>query len=474
LIINIFKSLIAKGWLSVIYLFSVPFLVNHLKPNEYGIYVIIISLIGSSAIMDAGLGYGIVKRVAKIHNDNTKAINILFSNSIFVAFLAFSFVSIAILTYLNFIHLLNIDLAFALILSIVMKFIQIIFESYMIGRHFAGIVSIINAYSTTFRFTLIVFGLVYLDFSLMEVLYIFILGQIMHNMLLMNKLRKIIYFPSFKFSYIQIRYIKPFLSNSAKVFMSNTVSMATVFVDKLIIGAFLPIALLGYYNIAFELASKLWILTGIFSSVLFPVFVILQKSKNQIEIKKVFLFFSKLLILYIGFLVINIYLFSNEILHYWISEAIAKASFVTLKIMLIGIFFSVISVLFINLANSQSKEKEILKIQVFYSFFVIIGAMLVVQNYSIEGVAFIWSVGNVISMFFMLYIIGLKTNFITISEFLKNNIHIFIMLSYIIFGAYLHISNLILLILSSTHIIFYTYMHLKEIKLYLHYKGATK
>ena len=135
----------------------------------------------------------------------------------------------------------------------------------------------------------------------------------------------------------QRKLLKPLCVSGGWLTVSNIISPFLGYVDRFIIGAIVSASAVAYYATPYELATKLWIVPGALTAVLFPTFAA-QAAQRDGQTWE--LFKKAVHWLYVVMLPVTaaLALFAHEILSLWISPEFAAHSAVLLQIFAVGIF----------------------------------------------------------------------------------------------------------------------------------------
>lgn len=134
----------------------------------------------------------------------------------------------------------------------------------------------------------------------------------------------------------QSRLLKPLCVSGGWLTISNVISPFMGYVDRFVIGAIVSASAVAYYATPNELVTKLWIVPGALTAVLFPAFAAQMAQRDQ---QTWALFKKSLHWLFVVLLpvTVTLCLFAYEILAIWISPTFASQSAVLLQIFAIGI-----------------------------------------------------------------------------------------------------------------------------------------
>lgn len=133
--------------------------------------------------------------------------------------------------------------------------------------------------------------------------------------------------------------LKPLCISGGWLTVSNIISPFMGYVDRFVIGAIVSASAVAYYATPHELATKLWIVPGALTAVLFPAFAAQMARRDEqtwaLFKKAVYWLFLALLPV-----TVTLTLFARELLALWISPEFADHSAVLLQVFAIGILIN--------------------------------------------------------------------------------------------------------------------------------------
>lgn len=173
--------------------------------------------------------------------------------------------------------------------------------------------------------------------------------------------------------------------------VSNLISALLAYMDRFLIGTILSASAVAYYSTPQELVSKLLIIPASITLVLFPALsekVFLTSSKKEVE----FLFNKSInmIILATFPIAFSVGIFSEEILHFWISQIFAEHSAFIMQIFIVGVIINSITQVPFTLIQSSGNSKLIAIINMIQLPFFIVILFISTKIYGIEGAAFAW------------------------------------------------------------------------------------
>lgn len=133
-----------------------------------------------------------------------------------------------------------------------------------------------------------------------------------------------------------LHWAKEMLSFGAWITVSNLISPIMVYVDRFILGALLTMSAVAYYTTPYEMVTRLLIVSGSFMGVMFPAFSVYSlKNKDKLAglHQKSIRYLLLALIPVVVFLVIG----AEPLLYYWLGEEFAQNSTVVLQLLAIGV-----------------------------------------------------------------------------------------------------------------------------------------
>jgi O-antigen/teichoic acid export membrane protein len=137
----------------------------------------------------------------------------------------------------------------------------------------------------------------------------------------------------------QRSWLSPLLNSGGWLTLSNVVSPFMGYVDRFMVGAVISSAAVAYYATPQEIVTKLWIVPGALTAVLFPAFAAQVAKQNGSSWR---LYDSAVALLFVVLLpvTVSLALFSHELLSVWLGPAFAQESSVILQIFSVGILIN--------------------------------------------------------------------------------------------------------------------------------------
>lgn len=218
--------------------------------------------------------------------------------------------------------------------------------------------------------------------------------------------------------------LRPLFVSGGWLTLSNMISPFMGYVDRFIIGAIVSAAAVAFYTTPQEIVTKLWIVPGALTAVLFPAFAadIIRrdgKSKSMFNDAVSWLFFTLLPIT--AFLA----LFASEILTLWVGADFALQSATMMKIFAFGVLINCLAHIPYTLIQSAGQPRLTALLHLIQLPFFILGLWLLTSHYGAFGAAIAWLGRLVFDAFLMFF----TSNFL--QKWVSNKYIILKLLSYI-------------------------------------------
>ncbi|HWW04946.1 flippase [Collimonas sp.] len=185
--------------------------------------------------------------------------------------------------------------------------------------------------------------------------------------------------------------VKTLLVSGGWMTVSNIVSPLMGYLDRFLIGATISAAAVAYYVTPNEMLTKLWIIPGALTAVLFPRFAsnLIENSQDSaLLFKKAVL--TLLLVIYPLTLFTDVY--AKEILQIWINPTFAEKSYVLMQIFSFGILINCLAHIPFTLIQGAGKAKTTAFIHTAELPFFALVLWLCATHFGLIGAAFAWLV----------------------------------------------------------------------------------
>ncbi len=411
---NIISNFITRAWLILIYLVSIPYIINNLGADVYGILALTFIITGYFSQLDLGLGGAIIKFVAEYDakNDYEKLKNIF--GTALILYFVLGIIGMILLTLFTKFFLLKIFnipnrlsgatkiVFYVTSIAFFFKMFQIFFQSFSFGFQRIYEVNKVNIVSQTLKIAFIVL-LIYLGYGIVSIAISNSLLTIFQLILLIFLLKRIKQ-PIFCFSFKK-DVAKKLIKYSLQMFSGSFMGTITGQIDKLAIGMFLPLSYLSYYTVPKDASTRINEVTGNIVTAVYPKFGELFGKGSKEEIKKLFLRIIKIIAILTTVVGIFILCFSYDILRIWINGKFAKQSFRALQVFSIGAMVNSVAVLSAFLFNAVNLARYPALLNVFTGILNAILSFSLIPFLGLKGALLAYFVsygGNSLIMFYLL------------------------------------------------------------------------
>lgn len=308
---NILTTYLSRIWIGLVSLFSIPYLIRKLGVDAYGVFSLSLIFIGYSALFDFGLGRGIVKYIAEYRVlNNLEKLRKLIRSALFVYLIIgiASSVMLGLFTYFllgKIFHIpafLAVDAATVFYLTslyLIIRIPQLLFQAISIGYQKIYLLNLLNTVFNTLKILASVAVVSFAPEPSKVVIANIIIG-VVHFVFLYFFVEKQLPPKTIKFSYYK-ESISEVLKYSIKSFTADSLGMVITYLDKIIIGIFLPISSLTYYSAPFELTGRLWEFQVSAVATTFPAFSGYQATGAKEEFSKLYLELTKFIVIISAF-----------------------------------------------------------------------------------------------------------------------------------------------------------------------------
>jgi O-antigen/teichoic acid export membrane protein len=184
-------------------------------------------------------------------------------------------------------------------------------------------------------------------------------------------------------------HIGPLLSFGGWMTAVNLCFPMLVYIERLFIGAFLPVAFLAYYTTPYDMATKLWILPGALTGTLLPVFSTTSALSSEAT-GSLYQRVLRYILLFLFPICITIIAFSKEILLLWLGIEFSENSTVVLQMITIGVFLNSFAQVAFVLMQSYGRPDLSAKILFIQIPLYIPLLIILIKSYGINGAAMAW------------------------------------------------------------------------------------
>ena len=383
-----------------------PFIIHAIGDRDYGIWVLVGSIMGYYGLLDFGITSAVVRYVSKFSAvKDDRNINQIFNTSLFLFSLVAMVVIMASTLLASTISLwVKVPKEQFEVLS---KIIMIVGLSLAISfpcRVFGGILRALVRYdivsgiriSSTFFRTILIILFLKKGGGLLSLAYITFFVSLGTNLLLVFFTLKEYNGLKIGFSYIHRDKFRSIFSYALFTFVIMMADRLRFCTDSLVIGGFLSVAAITYFAIAGRLVEHFKDLVTSLLGVLTPVYSSYESQNDYQKIRELVLLstkYSALVSFFIGSLLI---LYGKEFISLWVGEKF-NVSYNILIVLTIPYIIALVQSPSVSMLYGISKHNFFAYVTIIEGLTNVILSILLVKKFGLIGVA----LGTAIPMFFV-------------------------------------------------------------------------
>lgn len=210
--------------------------------------------------------------------------------------------------------------------------------------------------------------------------------------------------------------------------VSNIIWPFMVYLDRFAIGAVISVAAVAYYATPYEMATKLWILSGALIASLFPAFA----AGNNDDVNHSIQLLRKsitAIFVFIFPIVLVMVTFSQEILTIWLGRDFADQSALVLQWLAAGVLINSVAHIVSTMIQGRGRPDLTAKIHLLELIFYLPFLWWVLTRHGIAGAAAAWTVRVTVD--------GLLLLWVTQSLIPSSRTFIFKLVAYLIVATFL-------------------------------------
>jgi len=408
-------NLLTQGFLVIIAIWAIPILVHKLGDERFGILVLLWALVGYFSFLDLGISRANTKFLSEAITlgDRNLSARIVWTSLIFSA--GFGIISMVIillgtpfllLTVFKVTPLLYeetsqaflyaaLSIPFMLIFGTI-KGVQMAFLRFDLMNTLQGGMSVIQWAGSV--------GLVWFGMGLKEIILLTFVLRMLSAIISFSLLP--LQIPSF-FKNINLwdkSIILKLLGFGGWVSVSQLVSPLFMYLDKILIGAFLTLTAVAYYSVPQEVFSRLLIIPMSLSIVLFPIFsgqTVLEE--NLKKVRDLYFRSVKYLVLLILPITFFAIIYAQNILLVWVGAEYSKESSLVFQIIACGFFFNSLAQIPSTILHAFSRPDLTAKFHLIELPLMVLLNIILIPWIGIIGAGIAWSIRVALDALFLFF-----------------------------------------------------------------------
>jgi len=198
--------------------------------------------------------------------------------------------------------------------------------------------------------------------------------------------------------------LRPLLSFGGWMTLSNIVGPLMVYADRFLIGGVISAAAVAYYSTPYEIVTRLWVIPGAMTGVLFPIIAgrfLVDRCRAVAAYERAMktVFFALLPV------VALLFLFAEEGLGWWLGQDFAANGYFVARILVIGVFINALGQVAITVLHGAGRADWAAKLHLFELPFYLLVLIFGASRYGIEGVAVAWLLRVAVDTVFMVILV---------------------------------------------------------------------
>jgi O-antigen/teichoic acid export membrane protein len=396
---NVIYNISGYGIPLLFALIIIPFLIDGLGDERFGILNLALVIIGYFSLFDFGLGKTLTKIIAeKIGSSQTAEVPRIFWTSLYlmIGISIFGTITLSFLTPFLVNSFFNISetlrgetissfylLALSLPIVIANAGFRGVLEAYQKFNIINSIRIVLGILTFLVPLICLIFtkNLFWIIFFLTVVRLIVWVVYIVQCFKLDLNLKKDFRFDS--------KLVKSILKLGGWMTVSNVIGPLITYLDRFLIGSLISATAITFYVTPYEVVTKLLLIPAAIMGVLFPVFSANYLNNPEFN-KKLVLRGTKYIFILLFPLSLLIITFSYQGMELWLGRKFADTSFLILRFLAAGVFFNSLAYIPFTFLQGIGKPDITAKVHLIELPLYLIAILIAINEAGINGVAFVW------------------------------------------------------------------------------------
>jgi O-antigen/teichoic acid export membrane protein len=392
----------------------IPILISRLGLDRFGILTLAWALVGYFGLFDLGLGRALTKVVSEALAGGREgdaagaiwtatailmAVGVVFTLVLFFIshWLIYSVIKVPPVLQHE-----SVKAVYWLAISIPVITVTAGLRGVLEAQHRFGLVNIVRVAMGTFSYLGPLLAAVFSP-DLAVICAVLVLGRILAGVVHLALCLKTL--PALREGIMLEKSVLPVLiSTGAWITVSNTVAPILTYVERFMIGFFLPISAIAYYATPSEMVTRLLMIPGALTTVLFPAFAalsVLDSTKMKLSYDRG-IRFCFILVFPAIFLIV---LFAPEGLRFWLGPAFAEQSTTLLRWVATGIFVNSIAQIPYALLQAANRPDLPGKLHLLEAPVYLSALVAGIKAYGITGAAAVWALRLILEGLLLLFFV---------------------------------------------------------------------
>ncbi|WP_180087370.1 flippase [Acinetobacter sp. YH12226] len=384
---------------------SIPilgYMARELGIEEFGLFTIILALVGYASIFDVGITRSVIREIAIFKNNEEEVLKIISTSALLVLILGVV-AGVLIIVFSSIISELlkvssyaveNFQYSLMLLsLSIPLFLLTQIWCSLLEGREEFLKLNIFKTISSTLVVLLPAIGLM-LDSSLLSAVIGLLISRVISIILVLWFCKE--YIVKLKF---HKETFKRLINFGGWIAVSNIISPIMSYFDRFILANKVGSNVVGFYTGPSEAISRIGIFPSAIARTIFPM--LSDKEADNKQIKKISYLLVFLSIVPFG--IIAAY-FAENILDLWLGSQFALKSTLIFQVLVLGLIFNSIAQVPFTSIQAQGGSKVTAILHLFEVIPYVLLLLYLIQYYGLLGAAWAWTIRMFVDMGLLIFL----------------------------------------------------------------------
>ncbi len=430
LVLNVLYVLSAKIALLALGLVTIPFVVHRLGVEAYGLYALVGVLVGYLSFLDLGTGQALVKHLteALVHDDELGVQRLVETAA--TIFAVSGLVGAVLVGGLAdvFVHrVMHVEPAFAETARLTLRLAGVGFAVTMAQNGLLAVPQACQRLDLVAKLTtvlglvglLVPVGLLALGAGLPSIVAAGILINIAGVVVLVRAFGRLLPGSALRFGLHRSEARRLFRFGGATL-VGTLAAQVSLQIDKLIIGALLPLARVSYYAVPFNLAAKLHVVPYALGPVLFPAVSEVAARGFLQQLTELYLRTTKVLCATTLPLAVFLTVYSDRILEHWLGPDFAAEGALSLRLLTSAFFVMLMTQPATDVARGTGRPEIGAGIAACDAAVVAALCMILVPRLGIDGAALAILVGTGIGSVVFVFVVQVWILKVTARELLAS------------------------------------------------------
>lgn len=404
-------NLIGLGLPLLFALFSIPIIISHMGDANFGLLTLVWAVVSYFGLFDLGLGRALTQQLAIAIESEPEAVPKIIGTSIIILLTLGSIAGLIMFSITSWsVDLINdvpnkkIAINSMYYMAIAMPAIVLTsgFRGILEANHRFGLINVIRIPMGVMTFCGPLVMVLFFSSRLDYITAVLSIGRILACVIHFYFAARCMPVKVNDFK-LDGNIAKSLCSTGGWITISNIISPLMGYADRFLIGLLVSASAVAYYTTPQEMVTKIWIIPGAITSVIFPLFAALSVSDEE---KKSNLFVNSIGLLFFITLPLCafIFCFSHDLLSMWLSDDFALKSNLLLMVFSFGIFINCLAHIPYTYIQSVGKANSTALIHMLEFPFYMVALWFSAKSYGSIGVVITWLVRVMIDTALMYFI----------------------------------------------------------------------